>query len=217
MYFFSYLRQINLSVQHALDCSFYNQGCNGGYPFLVMKYGKENLFIPEKCSVYKGTKGKCDSTCDLEKLQYLYGMMNYGYVGGSYGQCSEKKIMEEVYKNGPIVVSFEPDYNFMMYKSGIYHTLDESNWKSQGLPKPEWLKVDHSVLLVGWGEDKELSEKYWILQNTWGPEWGEKGFFRVRRGVDEMGIESICESGIPIVVDNTKKQEIFPQNNLIFN
>jgi cathepsin C len=169
-----------------------------------MKYGKENLFLPEKCSEYKGVQGKCKVSCELDKVQSLYGMEDYKYVGGSYGQCSEKNIMEEVYKNGPIVVSLEPDYNFMLYKSGIYHALDDSSWISQGLNKPEWQKVDHSVLLIGWGEDQAIKEKYWILQNTWGPEWGEKGFFKIRRGTDELGIESICESGTPIIVKNKK-------------
>lgn len=115
--------------------------------------------------------------------------------------------MSELMQNGPIVVSFEPDYNFMMYKSGIYHSIDEKTWISKRLPKPEWEKVDHSVLLVGWGEEEETNEKYWIIQNTWGPSWGEEGFFRMKRGVDEFGIESICEVAEPYVLDrNTNKQ-----------
>ena len=182
----------------------------------MMKYGKENKFIPEKCSTYKGYDGKCESSCDLDKLPYTYGMFDYQYIGGSYGQCSEKKIMEDVLKNGPVVVSFEPDYNFMLYKSGIYHSIEDTSWMKQGLNKPEWQKVDHSVLLVGWGEDSELKEKYWMLQNTWGPAWGEKGYFKMRRGVDELGIESICESGIPIIFDNIQKIDIFPKKNIIF-
>ncbi len=80
-------------------------------------------------------------------------MIDYKYVGGSYGQCSEKKMMEELYNNGPIVVSFEPDYNFMLYKSGIYHSITPDTWMVKGLPKPDWEKVDHSVLLAGWGKN----------------------------------------------------------------
>jgi cathepsin C len=43
---------VNLSVQHTLDCSIYNQGCDGGYPFLVMKYASEFELIPENCKPY---------------------------------------------------------------------------------------------------------------------------------------------------------------------
>lgn len=47
-----YDHDVDLSVQHALDCSFYNQGCNGGYPFLVMKFSNEFQLIPEICKPY---------------------------------------------------------------------------------------------------------------------------------------------------------------------
>lgn len=115
-------------------------------------------------------------------------------------------MMKELYENGPFVVSFEPDYNFMLYQSGVFHSVEGfQNQNSPLLNKPEWEKVDHSVLLVGWGEDPATGEKYWLVQNTWGPDWGENGFFRIRRGADESAIESICEAGTPIIVDNKTK------------
>jgi C1A family cysteine protease len=43
---------VNLSIQHPLDCSFYNQGCNGGYPYLTMKFANEFGLIPEMCKPY---------------------------------------------------------------------------------------------------------------------------------------------------------------------
>lgn len=101
----------------------------------------------------------------------------------------------------------------MFYKTGIYHSLDLGSWQNQGLPKPEWEKVDHSVLLVGWGEDPLTREQFWLLQNSWGPQWGEGGFFRIKRGVDEFAIESICETGTPIIVDNKTKLPIIPDKN----
>jgi cathepsin C len=47
-----YNHDVKLSVQHALDCSIYNQGCEGGYPFLVMKFANEFELLPEYCKPY---------------------------------------------------------------------------------------------------------------------------------------------------------------------
>jgi cathepsin C len=47
-----YDHDVSLSVQHALDCSFYNQGCGGGYPYLTMKFANEFGLIPEYCKPY---------------------------------------------------------------------------------------------------------------------------------------------------------------------
>jgi hypothetical protein len=59
------------------------------------------------------------------------------------------------------------------------------------------------------------------LQNTWGPTWGEKGFFRMKRGVDEFGIESICEIADPFIIENSTGNRVeksnAPLNGNIFN
>lgn len=68
-------------------------------------------------------------------------------------------MMEELKKNGPFVVSFESDINFIYYKSGIYHSVEnidaienfETIDNNNSFFRKEWTKIDHSVLLVGWG------------------------------------------------------------------
>lgn len=189
-----------LSLDHVLNCSVYNQGCEGGYSYLVLKFAKEIELIPKRCEKNHGDHfqcgaKKCKSAFDLiDNKASSYKVKNFGYLGGSYGKCSEEILMRELMKNGPVVVSFEPDYHFMMYKKGIYKSL-QANWMSKNLQKPEWEKVDHSVTLVGWGYDEVHQKKYWLLLNSWGKHWGENGFFRMVRGEDHSGIESICEIG----------------------
>jgi cathepsin C len=193
-----------LSLDHVLNCSVYNQGCEGGYSYLVLKFAKELELIPKRCEKVHNEKfqcgvKKCKNSYDNNNIT-SYKVKNFGYLGGSYGKCSEELLMRELQKNGPVVVSFEPDYHFMMYKKGIYKSL-QSNWMSKNLQKPEWEKVDHSVTLVGWGYDEVHEKKYWLLLNSWGKHWGENGYFRMIRGEDHNGIESICEVG-----------EIVPEN-----
>lgn len=127
---------------------------------------------------------------------------NYQFIGGSYGKSNEEAMMREIHKNGPIVCSFSPDYSFSMYKEGVYDEIKENNWKILGLTKPEWVKVDHSVLCIGWGFDEASKKKYWLVRNSWGKNWGDHGDFKMRRGIDFRGIESIGESSIPYLVDD---------------
>jgi hypothetical protein len=39
--------------------------------------------------------------------------------------------------------------------------------------------------------DGEKVSEYWLAANSKGTEWGDKGLFRIARGHDECGIESI--------------------------
>lgn len=57
----------------------------------------------------------------------------------------------------------------------------------------------HTVLLIGWGYDKDSDTKYWIVRNSYGPKWGNRGDFKVQRGQDDFGIESNLVSYEPVL------------------
>jgi len=183
------------SISFPLMCSEYSQGCGGGYAFLASKWSHDVGLVPESCSGYSGEASgtQCGLQCDVNMLEKRWRADNYHYVGGYYGGASEKDMMRELVTGGPLVASFEPKNDLMYYGGGVYKSLPNQ--------RTEWERVDHAVLLVGFGEDVK-GQKYWLLQNSWGEHWGEDGFFRMHRGSDESGIESIVVSAD--VVEDTR-------------
>jgi len=194
------------SISFPLHCSEYNQGCKGGYGFLASKWSEDVGLLPASCAPYQ-TQGRCEVKCDTKKLGKRYRAGNHRYIGGFYGNSSTASIMQEVYKNGPVVVSFEPTDDFMYYAGGIFAQ------QKLGVPAPlrlhasEWQQVDHAVLAVGWGE--EMGQKYWIVQNSWGDTWGEDGFFRIARDINDSGVESIAVAADVVEDDHPEVLESF--------
>ena len=56
--------------------------------------------------------------------------------------------------------------------------------------------VVHVVSVVGYGE--EDGQPFWRVRNSWGTHWGENGFFRVCRGVNNIAIEKNCDWATPV-------------------
>jgi len=88
--------------------------------------------------------------------------------------------MLEAIQKGPIVLNFLVYADFTAYRGGIYVRTSER------------IRGGHSVLGVGYGEENGV--KYWIVKNSWGSSWGEDGYFKIRRGTDECGMESMGPS-----------------------
>merc|ERR1712216_827207 len=94
-----------------------------------------------------------------------------------------------------IVVGINGGYELMHYESGIFIQTGEG--EGAGKVKNDFEKVDHAVLVVGWGADK--NEKYWIIKNSFGANWGDHGYFKIKRGADQYGITSLVTAATPVL------------------
>jgi len=70
--------------------------------------------------------------------------------------------------------------------------------KQKGI-RNDFERVDHAVLLVGWATDPKTKEKHWIVKNSHGSDWGEKGYFRLALGGDTFGVECLATAATPVL------------------
>jgi cathepsin X len=48
---------------------------------------------------------------------------------------------------------------------------------------------NHDVEILGWGVEEATGQKFWVGRNSWGTQWGERGWFRLCRGTNNLGVE----------------------------
>merc|ERR1712166_1353833 len=89
-------------------------------------------------------------------------------------ESDEDAMAAWVTKNGPLSISVDAMTQYWWpYTSGIMSTCCNTD-------------VDHAVLIVGFGV--ENGQKYWLVKNSWGENWGEQGYIRLERGSNQCGI-----------------------------
>ncbi|CAA0818076.1 KDEL-tailed cysteine endopeptidase CEP1 [Striga hermonthica] len=154
---------VSLSEQELVDCDTQkNQGCNGGLMDIAFKFIKSKGGITtEENYPYIGKDGKCD----LEKMKSPAVTID-GHE--DVPENDEDALMKAV-ANQPVSVAIDAGgYGFQFYSEGVFTGICGT-------------ELNHGVTIVGYGTTVD-GTKYWIVKNSWGPEWGEKGYIRMKRG-----------------------------------
>ncbi|XP_029644675.1 cathepsin L1 [Octopus sinensis] len=162
---------VSLSEQNIIDCSGPegNNGCNGGLMDQAFQYIQLNGGIDtEYAYPYEAI------TKDCRFVKNGTGATDIGFHDIESG--SEYKLQKAVAHIGPVSVAIDAsDVQFRFYKSGVYYNSECSDEN-----------LDHGVLVVGYGVDEkdESVTDYWLVKNSWGETWGEEGYIKMARNMD---------------------------------
>jgi cathepsin F len=161
---------VDLSPQQLVDCDKVDLGCGGGLMADAFTYVKNAGGI-EALADYKYT-GR-DNKCSFDVTKAVVKV-----TGFNMAQTEDEEVIKTMlFQNGPLAIAINAN-PLQFYFGGIFNP-----WFS-------WIcdpaSLDHGVLIVGYGV--EGTTKYWIVKNSWGPSWGEKGYFRIIAGKGACGV-----------------------------
>jgi C1A family cysteine protease len=144
------------------DFMVYRQGIPITYEG-AMANGKD---ITDRRTYKPGEKFACSPSDGFIKA------LSWDYVNSPPDKMpTVKQLKTALIEHGPIVAPIHYDACLVNYKGGVFN---ERNLK----------KVNHVVLLVGWDDEKGA----WLVKNSWGEEWGEKGFGWIKYGSNNIGV-----------------------------
>lgn len=165
-YAIKYSKLVSFSEQELVDCDSSDDGCDGGLMDNAFRWirSRHGLCSDENYPYTSGehqSPGSCQ-TCLPVPNSTIQDIVDV--------DRNENALMKAVAQQ-PVSIAIEADkLGFQLYRKGIY-----SGDCGQ--------KLDHGVLVVGYGED------YWIVKNSWGPTWGDRGYIKIAKGNGVSGGE----------------------------
>ncbi|MBA0701705.1 hypothetical protein Goari_021948, partial [Gossypium aridum] len=188
---------VSLSEQQLVDCDHEcdpelagscDSGCNGGLMNTAFEYTlKAGGLMREEDYPYTATdRGRCK----FDKSKIIAKVANFSVVS-----LDEDQIAANLVKNGPLAVGINSVF-MQTYIGGVSCPFICSK------------HLDHGVLLVGYGSAGyspiHLKDKpYWVIKNSWGENWGENGYYKICRGSNVCGVDSLVST---VVALYTKSQ-----------
>jgi len=150
---------VSLSAQQLLDCTGTWDGCKEGSASTAFSYASYNYYgvQPESSYPYVAKQQDCHT-----------GNIKGENISSSTTTNGEESLAN-ILNRQPATVKIDASrYSFQFYHSGVYF---DNTCSSQ--------VTNHNVLVVGYGDDDQGS--YWIVKNSFGTTWGDKGYILMSR------------------------------------
>jgi cathepsin L len=166
-------------------------GCKGATSELAMAYVLKHGVAEESAVPYRGVDGTCTTGSASKDMADLFVDDKSSKGGAALGMTGWETLPKNQYaplvaalaQRGPVAVSVAAD-DWFDYDNGIFNGCGKN------------AVIDHAVVAIGYGETK--GRKYWLIQNSWGSMWGEKGHIRLfRHDADSYcGINNDPQKGV---------------------
>lgn len=160
---------VKFSEQQLVDCSKNgeNEGCNGGLMDDAFAYLIDNDFCYADSYKYTARDGTCKAASCTNHVRAISSFQDVTH--------NSNNALKEALNLGPVAIAIEADtMTFQFYRSGVLND-DKCGYD-----------LDHGVLAVGYGTDSDGTD-YYIVKNSWGSTWGEKGYIRLGTNFEEKG------------------------------
>ncbi|GBF92394.1 hypothetical protein Rsub_05596 [Raphidocelis subcapitata] len=182
---------LSLSEQNLVDCdTAQDQGCQGGLMDYAFQYVADHGIELEKDYPYTGEDGECLEE-ENRRVVTIDGFQDVPQL--------DEIALKKAASQQPVSVAIQADQRaFQLYVGGVF---DDKECGTQ---------LDHGVLVVGYGSESpseggaveardaddnvELLKmrNYWVVKNSWGAGWGDKGFIKMRMGRGKAGLCGIA-------------------------
>ena len=86
------------------------------------------------------------------------------FISGTNMDPLHDAIKQAILDHGPVAAAVCVNNEFQSYDSGLFN------------PRRPCNSINHAIVLTGW--DDSLGA--WRLRNSWGPNWGEDGYMRIK-------------------------------------
>jgi len=160
-----------LSVQQLIDCA--GAGCNGDVLSKDLQYIQDHGLLPNAKYPRTGTAGTCKVTNSTNTLACPV-------VAWKAVPPGDNMALKAAVARQPVLVAVDAaSQGFQFYSKGIFCGSCGSD-------------PNQALLIVGYGS--AATRDYWILKNSWGSLWGERGYINLLRsdatGPGECGVAS---------------------------